>query len=492
MSDTGDSLSGSDAGSGRSTPSVEGSQPETAHENGGAPNVLPDPNGSTDPNASQSETQKTIATLKEGYPATALIKVLLQHYGIDFPKYQRNIKTSHKLFDLWKSVYEAILTHMDKVEGATELLPESWDSFDKYTEAIGPFEALLLGLESPLADNEKPAVPTKDGVQALITFMGNWVFNRQKFITASTALEDGTYTALFDQAQSLDAAANVKRALNEDDTKVLQELNDGIKKHGLKDSDISGSGSEKLVTDVKNKVQAIQTAASSIAPDEHERMGKVVHAVMAIYIPFLARDNDLENAHIISKKVWDAAKAFAEETEQFAQKAPSMTIETFNEKWETYKKILLGEVGVFAMQIISLMRHAAQVRRPFFGRTVGIVRMWQALTESDKFAKEERASARKTLHALLTETEAEFKQTQKDVISFDQGLKATVDARQASYTTLVDKLKTEVKNYNPDKLTKVSQQYDKGAEVDDEHLKKFHAFIKANEQAAVLKAQIRV
>ncbi|KAJ2936173.1 hypothetical protein H1R20_g921, partial [Candolleomyces eurysporus] len=475
MSSSEDSSSGSESATRPPTPEPNGSQPGAPKETAPA-----------DLNDSQSETQED----GDGYPATALINILLQHYGIDFPKYKRNINTFHKLFERWKSVYDAILALMGKVEAATET--PDWDSFLYYTAAIGPLEEQLLGLESSLADSGKSGVPTKDGVEPLVLFMGNWIVNRKALIDTSTALDDPIYTVLFDQAHTPNAAAEVKQALNSDDKQVLQELNVGIQNHGLKDSDISGSGGEKLVTAVKSKVQVIHDAASLLAPDDHERMGKIVYAIMGIFIPFLAHDDDGENAHIVSKEVWAAAKVFAEETEKFAQKSSTMSSDIFEQKWNTYYEILKGDVGEFAMQMLTLMRQAAQVRRPFFGRTVGIVRMWQALSGSSKLRGEKQRSVRMKVQKLLSDTEAEFKETQKLVNSFDQSLKATVDTRQVSYNNLVDKIKIELKTYSPDKLAKLTEEYDKGAKVDDEHLEKYHAFIKANERAAELKAQIRV
>jgi hypothetical protein len=126
-------------------------------------------------------------------------------------------------------------------------------------------------------------------------------------------------------------------------------------------------------------------------------MGKIVYALMAIYIPFLAHDNNGEDAHIVSKEVWDAAKTFAERTEKFAQKSSIVTVDQFDDQWKEYETILKQQIGAFAMQMVTLMRLASQARRPFFGRTVGIVRMWQAICESVTLAKEEQLSSRKKL-----------------------------------------------------------------------------------------------
>lgn len=153
---------------------------------------------------------------------------------------------------------------------------------------------------------------------------------------------------------------------------------------------------DKFVATVKAKVQEISTAADNLSADDEERMAKIVFAVMGLLIPFFAHDHNNDNAHVISKEVWLAAQTFAEETLQFA-KTPTIAISEFDQQWKTYEEVLKKTLQAFAMQMVTLMRHAAQVRRPFFGRTVGIVRMWQALCESSKLSGEEKASARKNL-----------------------------------------------------------------------------------------------
>ena len=66
------------------------------------------------------------------------------------------------------------------------------DEFDTECSLLSPRQ--LLELESPLSQNELQAVPTKDDVTALITFMGNWVANRQKFVNASKTLGESHFT----------------------------------------------------------------------------------------------------------------------------------------------------------------------------------------------------------------------------------------------------------------------------------------------------------
>ncbi|KAJ2919520.1 hypothetical protein MD484_g912, partial [Candolleomyces efflorescens] len=419
-----------------------------------------------------SETQKAIAALKPGYPATALINVLLQHYNIDFAKYKRNTKISHKLLELWGRIYDAILVEMDKVQKAGDT--PDWNAFDKYTGAIAPFEEELLKLEAILADNELPPLPPNDEVTPLIVFMGKWVEDRQKFIDTGKNLDEAHFTALFPQA--LGGESIVKGAIRDDDSQILGELTNKIRDDPMLDTDIMGIGpDDKLVTAVKEKVQAIKTAADALAPEDCEKMGKVVFAVMAIYIPFLAHAKNAEDAHIVSKEVWDAAKTFADQTEAFAQKSSSIAADVFDGQWKEYETVLKKKIGAFAMQMVTLMRLASQARRPFFGRTVGIVRMWQAISLIFVNTR------------LLEDTEKVFTATHTEVTSFTVDA-ADLDKRRKAYTDLVGLLKAEVEKYNSAKWSEVQKAYETSAKVDDEHLKKYQEFIKKNKQAADLQA----
>ena len=94
----------------------------------------------TPEHAGQSETERAVYSIKPGYPAVALINVLLQHYAVDFPKYRRNVNTSQALWGEWKVLYEDILTHMENVQKPDVVYQVQWDSFLKYTAAIDPLE----------------------------------------------------------------------------------------------------------------------------------------------------------------------------------------------------------------------------------------------------------------------------------------------------------------------------------------------------------------
>jgi len=126
-------------------------------------------------------------------------------------------------------------------------------------------------------------------------------------------------------------------------------------------------------------------------------MGRVVFGLLGIYIPFLAYDENNDDAHILSEEVWIAVKKFCDETLEFATKGSTVSLDDYLKQYNAYEAVLRKELNEFAMQLISLMRLAARIRRPFFGRTVGIIKMWEILTSCEGVKKATGANARRGL-----------------------------------------------------------------------------------------------
>jgi hypothetical protein len=55
------------------------------------------------------------------------------------------------------------------------------------------------------------------------------------------------------------------------------------------------------------------------------------------------------------------------------------------------------DLGDWIPQILSLMRLSAQVRRPFYGRSVALVKMWYTMNMNAAMKDENGLSARKAL-----------------------------------------------------------------------------------------------
>ena len=71
----------------------------------------------------------------EPYPATEIIKYLIDAVGRDVMSFRRNTQVSYLLVDRTRDIFDAINAYIQRTESG-----EDWDSFDKYTNAIDPIE----------------------------------------------------------------------------------------------------------------------------------------------------------------------------------------------------------------------------------------------------------------------------------------------------------------------------------------------------------------
>jgi len=71
----------------------------------------------------------------EAYPATDVIKYLIDTVGHDVMSFRRNTQVSYMLVDRARDICDAINGCIQRTEGG-----EDWMSFDKFTNAIDPVE----------------------------------------------------------------------------------------------------------------------------------------------------------------------------------------------------------------------------------------------------------------------------------------------------------------------------------------------------------------
>jgi len=71
----------------------------------------------------------------EGYPATEVIKYLVEVVGCDVVSFKRNAQVSFILVDRARDICDAINVHIKKTESGTD-----WASFEKFSDAIDPIE----------------------------------------------------------------------------------------------------------------------------------------------------------------------------------------------------------------------------------------------------------------------------------------------------------------------------------------------------------------
>jgi hypothetical protein len=71
----------------------------------------------------------------EAYPATELVKYLIDAVGRDVMSFRRNAQVSYLLVDRTRDIFDAINAFIQRTESG-----EDWDSYDKFTNAIDPIE----------------------------------------------------------------------------------------------------------------------------------------------------------------------------------------------------------------------------------------------------------------------------------------------------------------------------------------------------------------
>ena len=75
----------------------------------------------------------------DGYPATEVIKFLLEIVGRDVMSFRSNAQMAHMLVDRARDICDAINTHIKKTETGTGT-DLDWISFAKFSDAIDPAE----------------------------------------------------------------------------------------------------------------------------------------------------------------------------------------------------------------------------------------------------------------------------------------------------------------------------------------------------------------
>ena len=75
----------------------------------------------------------------EGYPATEVIKFLIEVVGRDVVSFRRNAQLSYLLVDRARDICDAINVHIKKTESGSGT-DSDWASFEKFSAAIDPVE----------------------------------------------------------------------------------------------------------------------------------------------------------------------------------------------------------------------------------------------------------------------------------------------------------------------------------------------------------------
>ena len=75
----------------------------------------------------------------EGYPATEVIKFLIEVVGRDVVFFRRNAQVSFMLVDRARDICDAINIHIKNTENGID-----WASFEKFSDALDPVEEWVI------------------------------------------------------------------------------------------------------------------------------------------------------------------------------------------------------------------------------------------------------------------------------------------------------------------------------------------------------------
>ncbi|EAU90342.1 hypothetical protein CC1G_09024 [Coprinopsis cinerea okayama7 len=421
--------------------------------------------------------------VQEGYPSTDLIRILLANLKNDTKGYSRYTKSSTAILVKSNETYDGIIDLIKQVHGFETIDASSWEAFERSADGITALEDFLLSLL--LEGHDKPAVPEGANIAELITFAETWVAQRAKVVEAADRLEK-----IASKSRLVKETATFKKAIlqaqKEDDVDTISAVVTQISANTFSDDDLvleeSEKNDEKYVTFVKESIADFSAKVTSLPESCTEAViGKVVSGVMLLSVPFLVAQMDNVNAktdaHVKSSKIWKAAKDFAEYLKESLDSS-KLDEDPLKEKWEAFKKLLLDIVapGPLTAQLLTLMRLVAQVRRPFYGRSVALVKMWHAIN-TEKLQnvddKKERGAVIKSLKA----TKAALSKAAKEITSFDEGLTQQAQSVGVEYDGLLDDVTALVAKYASDK-TDTKAVYQTAKEVDEGHLKRFREKVK--------------
>ncbi|KAH6916163.1 hypothetical protein BKA70DRAFT_1395809 [Coprinopsis sp. MPI-PUGE-AT-0042] len=459
----------------------------------------------TEPNRTVSPESLAITT---GYASTDLSKELLTKLQTEIKGYKRNKNSSGAIFLQSHVAYEAIIALIKKVDAHSENLDSlPWDEFDKSATSITELEKFLLELLFEDHDQEL-ILPESAELEASVQFVKTWLDHHAAAIKRANTLDTWVFETakLKEETERTGFKHKLVKGQRNDHTDTVESIDKEIGKSKLLDTDILREESDKTdyVKEVKAAVTSLSTEVKSMAEKldyPEEQAGKVVAGVMLLHVPFvvsqLADNNAKTQEHIRSVKIWDAAKKFAEYLLGFlketSDKKNDLSADKKTEldvKYDGFEKLLLGisDLGGWIPAILSMMRLAAQVRRPFYGRSVALVKMWFTMNKNVEMKNENGADERTALVSAIGETKKAFTKAKDDITAFDAATMADkITEVEKSYSSVHATVTLFVKKYAPTDEVALETAYTDAKKVDDEHLQKFRAKLtfKAPAPAAV-------
>lgn len=310
----------------------------------------------------------------EAYPATEVIKYLIDAVGRDVMSFRRNAQVSYLLYDRTRDIFDAINAYIQRTESG-----EDWDSFDKYTNAIDPIEEALFALTAYTEDERARHLISGTTVEECVTSTEVWAANREGLWQTLDSLESKPeLTELF---YGLDATSRLEdrnEARRHDDKLFFEEIVADIK-----DAFKSQRRLPSTISNVHANLNQLldKMTKGSILPWVTLFSVKVALLVQGI-VNMSMRQTQIDRAtrnHLKSKSVWEAA----EQLTDFLNSSlgdDKVSINQVRQKYDTFVRLLFNTTVLPPPKsYLELMKQAGQVRRPFHAQALAIIQLCRTL-----------------------------------------------------------------------------------------------------------------
>ncbi|KAH9169941.1 hypothetical protein EDB89DRAFT_1364233 [Lactarius sanguifluus] len=391
------------------------------------PVVQPRRSGSTSGTAGSSSTTAVPSSLfttltkptTEGYPATEVIKYLIEVVGRDVVSFRRNAQVSYMLVDRARDICDAINIHVKKTESGID-----WSSFERFTDAIDPVEDALFKLVAFTEDEKELHLVEGNSVQDCIIYVNNWATNREEIWSMLDHLETTTeLTNLFSGVDVTSRQVEREEARIHDDRTFFEEV--------IEEIDRAFSGLSKVPNTVRTMTGNLRellnkVSAGAIPPGITAftlKAGLLVQGVtrLAFETPSL---DPTTVAHLRSAPVWGAAAQLVELLNS-TRDDDAESMDNVRVKYEEFLGFLHNFTGKdldVPRSYIDLLKLAGQVRRPFHSQAVALISLCRML---------------------VTEFEKDAYRTPDNLVSLEEVLDVTLNGLQDAVAAV-----TELKMFN--------------------------------------------
>ncbi|KAI0271229.1 hypothetical protein BGY98DRAFT_201365 [Russula aff. rugulosa BPL654] len=322
----------------------------------------------------------------EAYPATELVKYLIDAVGRDVMSFRRNAQVSYLLVDRTRDIFHTINAYIQRTESG-----EDWDSYDKFTNAIDPIEEALFALIAYTEDEKARHLISGTTVEDCVTSTEVWANNREGLWKALDSLESKPeLTELF---YGLDAASRLedrKEARRHDDESFFEEvvgdIKDAFKSQRRLPSTISNVHAN--LTHLLDKM-----TEGSIFPwltVFSMKTALLVQGIVNLSMRLTQTDRATRN-HLKSKSVWEAAEQLTTLLNSTLGD-DKVSMNQVRHKYDAFVMLLFNTTELPPPKsYLELMKQAARVRRPFNAQALAIIQLCRTLV--NKFKEESHHTA---------------------------------------------------------------------------------------------------